>query len=116
MAAIGCAAVILFNVQPGSLSGQRGECRLREGERQPSEPRFAVRGRLRMLLGSWLGGSVDEQNDNSYIDYKLTIDADNRPTSFVLTWEVPVSGSGTYESEFTTTYSGWQKTGKISKP
>jgi hypothetical protein len=59
---------------------------------------------------------VGEENDNSYISYKLTIDADNRPTSFVLTWKVPVSGSGTYESEFATTYSGWEKTGKISKP
>ncbi|WP_327107324.1 serine/threonine protein kinase [Nonomuraea glycinis] len=79
-------------------------------------PTTRTSGPLRMLLDSWRGGNVGEENDNSYLSYKLTVDADNRPTSFVLTWKVPVSGSGTYESEFATTYSGWQKTGKISKP
>jgi hypothetical protein len=79
-------------------------------------PTIKTSGRLRMLLGSWLGGSVDEANDNSYINYELTIDADNRPTKFVLTWKVPVSGSGVYESTFTTTYRGWKGTGAITKP
>jgi hypothetical protein len=79
-------------------------------------PTIKTSGRLRMLLGSWLGGSVDEANDNSYINYELTIDADNRPTKFVLAWKVPVSGSGVYESTFTTTYRGWKETGAITKP
>jgi hypothetical protein len=79
-------------------------------------PTIKTSGRLRMLLGSWLGGSVDEANDNSYINYELTIDADSRPTKFVLTWKVPVSGSGVYESTFTTTYRGWKESGAITKP
>ncbi|MGN9781349.1 serine/threonine protein kinase [Nonomuraea sp. ZG12] len=73
-------------------------------------------GRLRMLLDSWRGGNVDGQDDNSYIDYELTVDEDNRPEKFVLTWKVPVSGSGMYESVFTTTYRGWKEAGEISKP
>ncbi len=79
-------------------------------------PTIKTSGRSRMLLNSWLGGSVDERNDNSYINYRLTIDADNRPTRFALVWKVPVSGSGTYESTFTTTYKGWKKAGEITKP
>ena len=67
-------------------------------------------------LGSWRGGNVGAEDDNSYIDYQLTLDAGTRPTKFVLTWKVPVSGSGTYESTFTTTYSGWKGTGDITKP
>jgi serine/threonine protein kinase len=79
-------------------------------------PTKETSGRLRMLLGSWRGGNVDAEDDNSYIDYQLTLDAGNRPKKFVLTWKVPVSGSGTYESTFTTTYSGWKGTGDITKP
>ncbi|GAA2213874.1 hypothetical protein GCM10009850_093370 [Nonomuraea monospora] len=73
-------------------------------------------GRLRTLLGSWLGADVSEGSGASYLNYRLTIDAKNRPTKFSLTWKVPVSGTGTYESVFTTTYRDWRAGGKIAKP
>ncbi|WP_165975085.1 hypothetical protein, partial [Nonomuraea deserti] len=76
-------------------------------------PTARTSGRLRMLLGGWQEGGSD---DNSYLEYKLTIDANNRPAKFVLTWKVPVEGSGSYESVFTTTYRGWKETGEIFKP
>ncbi|TDD23911.1 hypothetical protein E1294_07735 [Nonomuraea diastatica] len=76
-------------------------------------PTARTSGRLRMLLGGRQEGSPD---DNSYLEYKLTIDTNNRPAKFVLTWSVPVEGSGSYDSVFTTTYRGWKETGEISKP
>ncbi|AQZ68223.1 putative serine/threonine protein kinase [[Actinomadura] parvosata subsp. kistnae] len=79
-------------------------------------PASAAGGRLRTLLTSWLGADVSDGAGASYFSYRLTIDRDNRPTTFTLTWKVPVSGTGTYESDFTTTYRGWRAGGKISKP
>ncbi|MGW5154432.1 serine/threonine protein kinase [Nonomuraea wenchangensis] len=79
-------------------------------------PASETSGRLRMLLGSWLGGDLDEGSDGSYVTYRLTIDANNRPKKFSLIWKVPVGDRGTYESEFTTTYRGWKESGEISKP
>ncbi|GAA4915692.1 hypothetical protein GCM10023334_016540 [Nonomuraea thailandensis] len=73
-------------------------------------------GRLRRLLDSWLGADVSEASGSSYLSYRLTTDAGNRPTRFVLTWKVPVSGSGVYESVFTTTYRGWRASERIAKP
>nr|SBO90667.1 putative serine/threonine protein kinase [Nonomuraea gerenzanensis] len=79
-------------------------------------PASATGGRLRMLLASWLGADVSEESGASYLNYRLTIDANNRPTKFSLTWKVPVSGTGTYESVFTTTYRGWRAGEPIGKP
>ncbi|WP_405145073.1 serine/threonine protein kinase [Sphaerisporangium sp. NBC_01403] len=79
-------------------------------------PASETSGRLRMLLSSWLGGDLDEGPGGSYVTYMLTIDANNRPTKFSLIWKVPAGDRGTYESEFTTTYHGWKKSGEISKP
>jgi hypothetical protein len=79
-------------------------------------PASETSGRLRMLLSSWLGRDLDDGPGGSYVTYTLKIDATNRPTKFSLIWKVPAGGRGTYESEFTTTYRGWKKSGEISKP
>ncbi|MER7426552.1 serine/threonine-protein kinase [Nonomuraea rubra] len=73
-------------------------------------------GRLRWLLDSWLGADVSEASGASFLNFRLTIDEDNRPKRFSLNWKVPVSGSGTYESVFTTTYRGWRASEKITEP
>ncbi|MFI0424199.1 serine/threonine protein kinase [Spongiactinospora sp. 9N601] len=73
-------------------------------------------GRLRDLLGAWLGGDVAEVSPTSYITYKLTIDSQDRPKNFRLTWCVPVGNAGIYESDFTTVYRGWKSNDTIKKP
>ncbi|MEU7893378.1 protein kinase [Nonomuraea sp. NPDC049152] len=73
-------------------------------------------GLLRDLLSSWMGGDVAETSPRSYLTYSLSIDSDGRPERFRLVWCVPTGDSGIYKSEFTTTYSDWQSSGRIDKP
>ncbi|MET8142123.1 serine/threonine-protein kinase [Sphaerisporangium sp. NPDC005288] len=73
-------------------------------------------GLLRQLLNSWSAGDVAETSADSYITFKLTIDSEDRPKKFEIAWCVPVSHVEIYKSVFTTTYSNWTTSHKITKP
>jgi hypothetical protein len=66
---------------------------------------------LHQLFSPWRN-AVDE----SYVSYVLTIDEDDLPTRFALTWKVPVAGVGFYESTFTTRYRQWRQGQVIVAP
>jgi predicted Ser/Thr protein kinase len=70
---------------------------------------------LRHAFLDFLGGD-DKALNTSFVSYALTIDAEDRPTRFVLRWKFPVAEVGFYESVFTTTYRGWRSGGEIRVP
>ncbi|WP_214111378.1 serine/threonine protein kinase [Acrocarpospora catenulata] len=73
-------------------------------------------GPLRQLLNSWSDGDVAETMPDSYITFKLTIDGEDRPQKFEIAWCVPISDVEIYRSVFTTTYSKWTSSHKITEP
>jgi hypothetical protein len=75
----------------------------------------AVGSGLRSAFFDFLNGD-DKTLDKSFVSYALTIDAEDRPTRFVLKWKLLVAEVGFYESSFTTTYRGWKSGEEIRVP
>ncbi|MFD8563132.1 serine/threonine protein kinase [Streptosporangium canum] len=73
-------------------------------------------GPLREFLSSWVDGDVAETTPDSYLTYRLSIDAGSRPKRFHLVWCVPMGDGGIYRSEFSTAYSDWRSSGTIDVP